>query len=105
MAWFKKQNKVDPSIPETLSLTAENIVESTTDRQEKTLEKVSSDLQNRLRKELNGILSEVVDTAIDRTHAETEQLLRNELLTMLEARLDQLVEQAIKTHLTKPRQQ
>lgn len=67
---------------------------------ERALEQIGNQLQKRLKKELNGILGEVVDTAIDNTRAEMEQMLRNELIGMLESRLDQLVETAIKKHLT-----
>ena len=49
------------------------------------------------------LAGEIVDTALDNTRAEVEQVIRNELMTLLESRLDILVEQAIKTHLTKPR--
>ena len=103
MGWFKKSRKLDPKLPETLSLTAEHVVKAAAHRQESSLEDISSELQHRLKMELSGIMSEVVDTALDNTRAETEQMLRNELITMLEDRLDQLVEQAIKKHLTKPR--
>ena len=103
MGWFKKTNKLDPTLPETISLSAENVVRASTHSQETTLDEISSDLQHRLKMQLSGIMSEVVDTALDNTRAEIEQMLRNELIIMLEGRLDQLVEQAIKTHLTKPR--
>ncbi len=103
MGWFKKTKKVDPVISETLSLTAEQVISPQTDKHESSLDQISYDLQGRLKKELNGILGEVVDTAIDNTLADIEQMMRNELITLLEDRLDQLVEQAIKKHLTKPR--
>ena len=103
MGWLKKPKKVDPTLPETLSLTADDVVSTSSRSQDSVLDQISYDLQGRLKKELSGILSEVVDTAIDNTRADIEQMIRNELITMLEQRLDLLVEQAIKKHLTKPR--
>ena len=103
MGWFKKPKKVDPTLPGALSLTADHVVPPAPDRQETSLDQISYDLQGRLKKELTGILGEVVDTALDNTRADIEQMIRNELIIMLEDRLDKLVEQAIKKHLTKPR--
>jgi F0F1-type ATP synthase membrane subunit b/b' len=104
VSWlFDKKKRQAPEIPETLSLTAEQVISSTPETQQHRLDSISYDLQKRLKNELSGIISEVVDSALDNTRAEVEQIIRNELVTMLESRLDLLVEQAIKTHLTKPR--
>jgi len=104
MSWLsdkKKQQK--PELSEALSLTPEQVVSATPETQQHRLDAISYDLQRRLKNELGGIIGEVVDTALDNTRAEVEQIIRNELITLLESRLDVLVEQAIKTHLTKPR--
>ena len=103
MGFFRKSKKLDPKIPETISLKAGDVVIDNTHKHEKTLDSISVELQDRLKKELHGILGEVVDQAIDNTKVQTEQMLRNQLLTMLESRLDQLVEQAIKKNLTRPK--
>ncbi len=102
MALFRKSKK-EPQLPEALPLSVEDMVKTSTLRQSEKLERISSELQLRLKKELSGMISEVVDTAIDNTRAEIEQILHNELISMMEKRLDDLVEQAIKTHLTKSR--
>ena len=104
MSWIEdKKNRHEPEVSETLSLSPEQIVSSTPQTQQNRLDAISYDLQKRLKNELSGIIGEVVDSALGNTRAEVEQLIRNELLSMLESRLDILVEQAIKTHLTKPR--
>ena len=101
MAFFKKK-KTEPVLPDALTLSASDIVNRVSEKQAEKLERISSQLQQRLKNELSGMISEVVDTAIDNTRADIEQMLHNELIRMLEKRLDDLVEQAIKTHLTKP---
>jgi ribosomal protein S4 len=104
MGWLSdKKKRKDPQIAEALSLTPEQMVSSTPETQQHRLDAISYDLQKRLKNELGGIIGEVVDTALDNTRAEIEQVIRNELITLLESRLDILVEQAIKTHLTRPR--
>ena len=103
MSLFKKSKKLDPKIPDAISLKAGDVVIDNTPHHEKTLDSISVELQERLKKELRGILGEVVDQAIDNTKAQTEQMLRNQLMTMLETRLDQLVEQAIKKNLARPK--
>ncbi len=104
MGWLtdkKKTNK--PETHEALPLTPEQMVSATPETQQNRLNAVSYDLQKRLKNELSGIIGEIVDTAFDNTRAEVEQVIRNELMILLESRLDILVEQAIKTHLTRPR--
>lgn len=104
MGWLAdKKKRQEPEISEALSLTPEQMVSSTPETQQHRLDGISYDLQKRLKNELGGIIGEVVDIALDNTRAEVEQVIRNELMTLLESRLDILVEQAIKTHLTKPR--
>ena len=100
MNWFKR--KKDPTIAETLSLTAEQVVSAAVPVEEKLLERIAADLQQRLKNDLSSIIGEIVDTAVDNTRIEMEQKLRAELLGTLESRLDQLVEQGLRTHLTKP---
>ncbi len=102
MGFFRK-NKKDPVVPDAVTLSARDVVQSVNAKQTEKLEKISSELQLRLKNELSGMISEVVDTAIDNTRAEIEQLLHSELITMMENKLDHLVDQAIKTHLTKSR--
>ena len=89
--------------PETLTLSEEQVVTDNLSSQQDKLEKISSELQDRLKNELNGLISEIVDYSIDQTRAEIEQLIRNQLVSQFEDKLDTLVEQAIKTHLTKPK--
>lgn len=104
MGFFSKQKKRRATHNhDTLSLTAEQIFSLPEENQQQRLDNISSDLRLRLKKELGGMIEEMVDTALDNTRTEMEQILRNELSTMLQERLDKLVEQAIKTHLTKPR--
>jgi len=57
-----------------------------------------------LKHEFRDMLSEVVDKALENTRDDIEQMIRNELITMLESRMDELVEQGIKKHLTRSRQ-
>jgi F0F1-type ATP synthase membrane subunit b/b' len=101
MAFFKRK-KNETVLPDALHLTEQDLVHKVTERQAEKLERISSQLQQRLKLEMSGMISEVVDLAIDNTRAEIEQMLHNELIRMLEKRIDDLVEQAIKTHLTKP---
>lgn len=103
MGLFRKNRKASRKAPETLSLKPDQVVEPASTRHESTLDDISYDLQGRLKKELDGLIAEVVDTALDKTRPDIEQMVRNELILMLEERLDKLVEQAIKKHLTKPR--
>ena len=102
MALFGR-NKKEPVLPEVMPLSAADIVKSTEKGQAEKLEHIASELQLRLKKELSGMISEIVDTAIDNSRADMEQILHNELISMMEKRLDHLVDQAIKTHLTKSR--
>jgi len=102
MALFRKKKK-DPLLSTAIELGENDVVARVSEKQTEKLEKISSELQQRLKNELSGMISEVVDRSIDNTRAEIEQILHNELISMLEKRLDKLVEQAIKTHLTKSR--
>ena len=101
MAWFKKKNK-QRTTPEALTLTAENIVSAAANNQEALLDKIATDLQVRLEKELGGILDDVVDSTIEEAHDEIAALLHQRLKEKLGLKLDSLVEQAIKVHFTKP---
>ena len=104
MSWLSDRKKrQEPEIAEALPLSPEQMVSATPETQQHRLDAISCDLQKLLKNELGGIIGEIVDTALDNTRAEVEQIIRNELMTLLESRLDILVEQAIKTHLTKPR--
>ena len=103
MGLFFGKNKRRHLVPETLTLSEDQVVADKLSSQHDKLDKISSELQVRLKNELNGLISEIVDSAIDHTRAEIEQLIRNHLVGQLEEKLDTLVEQAIKTHLTKPK--
>jgi len=104
MSWLSdKKKRQQPELSEALSLGPEQVVPATPETQQHRLDAISHDLQRRLKNELEGIIGKIVDTTLDNTRAEVEQIIRNELITLMESRLDVLVEQAIKTHLTKPR--
>ena len=104
MGLFGKSKKVDPKMPEMLDLKQENVIISANERQTATLESIASDLQIRLKNEFRDMLAEVVDKALDNSRDDIEQMIRNELINMLESRMDELVEQGIKKHLTRTRQ-
>jgi len=101
MAWFKKKNK-QRTVPEALTLSAENIVSTDPNNQDALLNKISTDLQIRLENELGSILNDVVDSTINEAHDEIATLLHRRLKEKLSSKLDSLVEQAIKLHFTKP---
>lgn len=103
MGLFFGKKKRRHLMPETLSLSEDQVVTDNLSSQHDKLDKISSELQIRLKNELNGLIAEIVDSAIDQTRAEIEQMIRNHIVSQLEDKLDTLVEQAIKTHLTKPK--
>ena len=104
MGLFGKSKKVERKMPEMIDLKAEDVIISANERQTATLEGIASDLQVRLKNEFRDMLAEVVDKALDNSRDDIEQMIRHELINMLESRMDELVEQGIKKHLTRTRQ-